>query len=82
MPLNQIPTVRGLTKESNKMNSTETSWALERRKKNSRLLSKSRKKKSDQKSRQSMSLNQILTVRGLTKESNKMNPTETSWTPE
>ena len=36
----QIQTVKGLTKESNKMNSTETSWTPKRRKTDSRLRNK------------------------------------------
>ena len=80
--LNQILTVKEQTRESSRMKLIETTWTPIQRKLNSRCPSNTIKKKLNLKSKRTLCLSPIQRAKELTKESNKMNSTETSWTLE
>ena len=80
--LNQILTAKEQTRESSRMELTQTTWTPIQRKLNSRCPSSIIKKRINRKSKRALCLSPIQRVKELTKESNKMNSTETSWTPE
>ena len=79
---NQILTAKEQTRESSRMELTQTTWTPIQRKLNSRCPSSIIKKRINRKSKRALCLSPIQRVKELTKESNRMNLTETSWSPE